>query len=206
MNPTPDVHECYKVLEIEPGAPWEEVKRSYRALIKVWHPDRFLHDQSMLQRVQEKTKVLNQAYDTLCKQSAIQTHPSNRTADSSRSDGWFDRLGPVRFEREAFGTSWSTPTSGPAAILDQEALRREALRASFARGAGIRKGTVFTSGARGRLSFEEQGGDTACSGWILVNTSGSPIDLLPDEGATTAEEAKVHFYPKWRHCLFTLDH
>jgi curved DNA-binding protein CbpA len=206
MNQTPDVHECYKILEIEPGAPWEEVKRSYRALIKVWHPDRFLHDQSMLQRVQEKTQDLNLAYDILCKQSEIQTPPSIRTAASTRSDAVSGRPGPARFEREAFRTSWTVPPSGPAAVLDQEALRREALRASFARGAGIRKGTVFTSGARGRLSFEQQGGDTACCGWILVNTSGSPIDLLPEKGAATAEEAKVHFYPKWRHCLFTHDH
>lgn len=206
MNPTLDVHECYRILEIEPGAPWEEVKRSYRALIKVWHPDRFLHDQSMLQRVQEKTKDLNLAYDTLSRQSQIPTPPSHRNASHSPDDATYGRSGPVRFEREAFGTSWTIRTSEAAEILDQEALRREALRASFARGAGIRKGTVFTSRARGRLSFEQQVGDTACYGWILVNTSGSPVDLLPENGAATAEEAKVHFYPKWRHCLFTQDH
>src|ERR1039458_9183363 len=39
-----DLQDCYRVLELEPGATSEDVKRSYRELVKVWHPDRFAHD------------------------------------------------------------------------------------------------------------------------------------------------------------------
>lgn len=44
----------------------DEVKRSYRELVKVWHPDRFSHDPKLQSRAQEKLKVINAAYERLC--------------------------------------------------------------------------------------------------------------------------------------------
>lgn len=38
-----DMKRYYEILELEPGASPEEVKRAYRDLVKVWHPDRFSH-------------------------------------------------------------------------------------------------------------------------------------------------------------------
>ncbi|MFQ5716224.1 MAG: DnaJ domain-containing protein, partial [Nitrospinales bacterium] len=34
------LNECYKILNVSPGAEWEEVKRAYRDLAKQFHPDR----------------------------------------------------------------------------------------------------------------------------------------------------------------------
>jgi len=33
-----DLDKYYKVLEVKPGSSWEEIKSTYRDLIKVWHP------------------------------------------------------------------------------------------------------------------------------------------------------------------------
>ena len=34
----------YKILEVGYGASVEEVKRGYKDLVRVWHPDRFTED------------------------------------------------------------------------------------------------------------------------------------------------------------------
>lgn len=64
-----DLHECYRMLEVEPGASLDEVKRSYRELVKVWHPDRFSHDPKLRDKAVDKLKKINRAYERLCEAS-----------------------------------------------------------------------------------------------------------------------------------------
>lgn len=61
-----DLRECYRILEVEPDASLDEVKRAYRELVKVWHPDRFFHDLKLQQKAQEKLKQINAAYERIC--------------------------------------------------------------------------------------------------------------------------------------------
>ncbi len=65
-----DLSECYRILELTPGATQEEVKRSYRELVKVWHPDRFAGDPKLQKKAQEKLKQINLAYERICKGEA----------------------------------------------------------------------------------------------------------------------------------------
>src|SRR2546425_5239032 len=58
-----DLQDCCRILEIETGATWEEAKRSYRELVRVWHPDRFAHDPALERKAQEKLKQLNLALE-----------------------------------------------------------------------------------------------------------------------------------------------
>ena len=58
--------EWFRVLDLRPGAGLDEVKRSYRELAKVWHPDRFAHDPSLLRKAHEKMNQLNHAYEQIC--------------------------------------------------------------------------------------------------------------------------------------------
>ena len=62
---TDDLHDYYRTLEVEPGASWEDVKRSYRELVKVWHPDRFAHDPALERKAQTKLKQINLAFECL---------------------------------------------------------------------------------------------------------------------------------------------
>tara|TARA_B100000315_G_C14503677_1_gene553530 strand:- start:516 stop:956 length:441 start_codon:yes stop_codon:yes gene_type:complete len=55
----------YEILELKPGASAEEIKRAYKDLVKVWHPDRFSHDPQLQQKAQEKLKEINEAYEQL---------------------------------------------------------------------------------------------------------------------------------------------
>lgn len=57
--------DCYRLLDLDPGASLEEVRRAHRELTKVWHPDRFGGDASLRQKAEEKLKDINGAYETI---------------------------------------------------------------------------------------------------------------------------------------------
>ncbi len=61
-----DLRECYRILDVAPEASLEDVKRAYRELVKVWHPDRFVHDPKLQIKAQEKLKVINSAFERIC--------------------------------------------------------------------------------------------------------------------------------------------
>ena len=78
-----NIADCYQILEIAPEATQEEVKRSYRELVKVWHPDRFSSDPKLQKKAQEKLKQINLAYEWICKGEA--GGPRRRTAPAGTS-------------------------------------------------------------------------------------------------------------------------
>jgi hypothetical protein len=57
--------DSYRLLDVDPRASDEELKRAHRDLTKVWHPDRFAHDASLRRKAEEKLKAINDAYDTI---------------------------------------------------------------------------------------------------------------------------------------------
>lgn len=62
MNPT---DRRLDILGVRPGVSKEELKTAYRALIRTSHPDRFQHDDALRKKAEERTKVLNDAYQYL---------------------------------------------------------------------------------------------------------------------------------------------
>jgi TPR repeat protein len=62
---TDEIAECYRLLEVEPGAPLDVVKSARRDLLKIWHPDRFPNDPRFQRRATEKAKAINEAYQKL---------------------------------------------------------------------------------------------------------------------------------------------
>jgi hypothetical protein len=60
-----DIDRYYEILELKSGASLEDLKRAYRDLVRVWHPDRFSHDPRLQQKAQEKLKEINEAYEKL---------------------------------------------------------------------------------------------------------------------------------------------
>ena len=80
-----DLSECYRVLDLASGATREEVKRSYRELVKVWHPDRFASDPNLQQKAQEKLKQINLAYERICKDDPGEPRHTESSAGTSAS-------------------------------------------------------------------------------------------------------------------------
>lgn len=54
-----------KTLELSSTASWDEIQSSYRDLIKVWHPDRYSHDEKLKERAERKTKLIIEAFHSL---------------------------------------------------------------------------------------------------------------------------------------------
>jgi len=52
-------------LGLELGASREDVKRAYRDLSKVWHPDRFTEDPKLQRKAEDQLKAINDAYQHL---------------------------------------------------------------------------------------------------------------------------------------------
>ena len=60
-----DLARYYEILGIHPGASADELRQAYRDLVKVWHPDRFSHDERLRLKAQDKLKQINGAYEVL---------------------------------------------------------------------------------------------------------------------------------------------
>ena len=67
-----DTASAYKVLEVEPDASIEEIKKAYRAMAVKHHPDKVQHlGEDFQNAAQEKIKSINAAYDKIKKQKGF---------------------------------------------------------------------------------------------------------------------------------------
>jgi len=73
------------VLELKPGATRAEIKRAYRQLAMVWHPDRFEEDSELHARAHEKFKQIGEAYRYLVDHTSDDNEESV-SADESSND------------------------------------------------------------------------------------------------------------------------
>ena len=55
----------YTLLELLPTATDTELKNAWHEQIQVWHPDRFTHAPTLHKKAEARTKLINQAYQTL---------------------------------------------------------------------------------------------------------------------------------------------
>ena len=53
----------YADLELEPGAGFPEIKKAYRRMVKMYHPDLFQHDPQKQEIAKEVTWKINEAYN-----------------------------------------------------------------------------------------------------------------------------------------------
>jgi len=57
--------ECFQALGVAPHASWEEVRRAYKDLVRVWHPDRFESDPQLREKAEQQLQKINEAYFAL---------------------------------------------------------------------------------------------------------------------------------------------
>lgn len=60
-----DIRRCFKILDLSPEASTEEIKRQYRDLVNIWHPDRFGHSDRLRKKAEDKLTEINGAYDSV---------------------------------------------------------------------------------------------------------------------------------------------
>jgi hypothetical protein len=61
-----DLREAYKILGVNPDAPWNEIKKSYKSKIAKTHPDKVSHlSEELQEKARELTLKLNSAFDMI---------------------------------------------------------------------------------------------------------------------------------------------
>lgn len=78
-----------ELLEVSPSASAEEIQKSFRELIKVWHPDRFADQPELQRRATQKTSELTRAFQWLRRHNeshaAQSTNGNAKESSSSRT-------------------------------------------------------------------------------------------------------------------------
>jgi len=82
MNP-------YEVLGVKPGATQDEIKSAYRKLIKQYHPDKFI-DNPLKNLAEDKMIEINEAYDSLTKNSGSSSNSSNYSNASASTNSSYE--------------------------------------------------------------------------------------------------------------------
>lgn len=94
-----DINHAYEILGLEPGASQAQVKRAYRQLVKIWHPDRFL-EENQKQEAEEKIKSINSAYNKLKSESPSEPPiPENPSSSSPKNP---TKISVNRWDAETF--------------------------------------------------------------------------------------------------------
>jgi curved DNA-binding protein CbpA len=62
---TEDYLKNYRILGIQPGTSWKQLRQAYKKMVNAWHPDRFQQDARQKKLAEEKTKEITQSYKEL---------------------------------------------------------------------------------------------------------------------------------------------
>lgn len=60
-----DTLRALRVLGLPPSATADDIKSAWRDLAKVWHPDRFVHDERLRRKASENLSRINEAHEAL---------------------------------------------------------------------------------------------------------------------------------------------
>ena len=94
-----------RTLELEPGATAHDIKKAWRDMTKVWHPDRFGSDPELRKKADDKLKAINEAYERL----KTEPSPSSRTRRREGTAGQTPREWRVRGDgQEAVAHDFAT--------------------------------------------------------------------------------------------------
>ena len=79
----PSINRSYRILGLPPGVSQEEIKKAYRDLAQVWHPDRFAHNERLRRKAQDNLRRINEAFETLRSHDPGQSaSPPSRLSES----------------------------------------------------------------------------------------------------------------------------
>ena len=73
----------YAILELSSDATEVDIKRAWHEQIQVWHPDRFVHSPTLHKKAEARTRLINQAYQTLSDPVARARYDTGRHSPAS---------------------------------------------------------------------------------------------------------------------------
>jgi hypothetical protein len=142
-----EVRRAYAALGLPDGAALAVVRKRYRALVRKWHPDRFVADPQGQAEASIRMRVINAAYRRLIRQFRSQAPPQVRNDPKPLSETHQRRLSREEIDAmvEAIGTEG--PFDGLLGALGWVGSTIEAvLAALFGVGLVVRLTMIVTSG------------------------------------------------------------
>ncbi len=82
----------YAVLNVDPTASPEEVRKAWRDLVRVWHPDRFANDPELQKVADERLRAINEAYEALKNPQLEDELPDVSQMAATPQLGWQTKL------------------------------------------------------------------------------------------------------------------
>ena len=61
----PNLKRCHEILDLKPGSSFDEARQAYREMVAVWHPDKYLHNERLLEKANLKIREINEAWAQL---------------------------------------------------------------------------------------------------------------------------------------------
>lgn len=151
-----EIHDCYRILELLPGAAVDEIKEAYVDLVKVWHPDRYQHENARLrQRAEEKIREINQAYAHLLQYvssgTPVRVESSNGHSAVQVNDEPVGGLSGDSLKPRYFGGLWGYVNDTGRVMILPKFLYAEPFRSGLACVQLSKPGGATQSGAPGEL-------------------------------------------------------
>ncbi|MGD0938628.1 MAG: J domain-containing protein [Terracidiphilus sp.] len=105
---------AFHALDLEANAAEAEVRKAYRLLVKVWHPDRFQGDEKLKEAAEAKLKEINSAFEFLTSTTDERGpwRPTSRPAENRQNSQ------SQSATAEAASSQPSTGAANPVAIPD----------------------------------------------------------------------------------------
>lgn len=110
-----EISRCCRLLGVKGGMSLDDVKKVYRDLVQVWHPDRFSGNERLAAKAQEQLKEINLAYDFLLANAFQDDILVEPTDDSVTSVATMDEsTSPAASASEPDSTDSKTDATAPA--------------------------------------------------------------------------------------------
>jgi COMPASS component SWD3 len=61
----PLMRDAYRIIGVSPESSALRIKREYRRLAKLWHPDKFPHNTAEQRHAAERMRAINEAYQSI---------------------------------------------------------------------------------------------------------------------------------------------
>ncbi len=82
-----EILHCFKTLELDPDASFDEVRKAFRKIVKIWHPDLFTGSPRLKNMAEEKLKAVNSAYSAIKSYLATRNNIIPRTGAGNKTRG-----------------------------------------------------------------------------------------------------------------------
>jgi curved DNA-binding protein CbpA len=159
-----ELRRCLEILELSPGAAWADVRSRYRFLAKVFHPDRFAHDDAARIEAELRFKKINEAYHRLAaNRHLLETRRPAEPRGPDRAQG------PPRLPAEPDPLRWLWRLGGACLLLVGFALATSAERPPA---------PDFDRGSSGATTVSAETPDSASA---LPLTKPDLSDMSPEE-------------------------